>query len=374
MAAPAAPAAPANADVAAFAAASAAAGLWHDVSKANNAPRLALPPLAPFPWEGHPPRGAPPTAFCHDRPLFTNPPGPVHPCAGQFNNDHHLFIPDLPMQTRTAVNRRTCPEGAPYHAQGPYTYEVCDYCLYSARQQPWNVRIKQDVVHQPMAPLPPEIPRPPLRDPNSWTFFLTRLCRSCEIMELRVLHYRLISGTAAPLATAGQMIGWTATWPHVTCTCLFAFAKQCDGMTDLCARHRRREMVRFHNRRLVTKQQNDIWLRETGRDQNRLVWLRATRRGRARIHDRANRGAFCGCRCGQDIKRTPNRNPEVLLCLGCEGIVHTDNRRTWTQGNANAGLALYANGIPATETRARKREFDQRCNGIEPFNLRRPRV
>lgn len=99
--------------------------------------------------------------------------------------------------------------------------------------------------------------------------------------------------------------------------------------TDMCIRHRSRIARREHNKLLITRQQNDKWLRETGRDSaGRLI-----RVGQARINARARRGIHQACRCGEEIRVVPV--PDVVMCLGCEGIEH--------QLQPNAARAVPAN-------------------------------
>lgn len=94
-----------------------------------------------------------------------------------------------------------------------------------------------------------------------------------------------------------------------------------------------------HYELLIVRQQNDKWLREIGRDKTgRLV----RRVHPNRTKGRATKGIFRACRCGAEINFTARRRRtgvQVLMCLGCEGVVHLLNI-PWTGRGGPAALPL----------------------------------
>lgn len=309
--------------------------------------------------------------------FFTTPPLQLDPCAGQGNNGPPAFVPRWPVKVRAAaLHRRPCSMDGTFHGLGLH-YLMCDYCLDSRLDQAWSADIVAHVTTLPPA-LPPFPPRAAIQNANIWNGFLTHLCRSCEILELRVLHHHLTNPASTPPGNVAQMIGWPDIWPHISCTCLEMHADDARPDQDLCVRHRRQIMVPRHRERQVTKQQNDIWLRETARkpnDARAVIWLDPnTRRGQSRMDDRAKRGIYRACRCGADIKRKAGRAAVVFMCLGCEGIVHHGPRLAWTAGNADAGIATFASDIPGTDTRHKIHDLQLRIAHGDPYLLRRPRT
>ena len=337
-------------EVTAFVRDALAHGRWGNTTAANLAPRIPAaeggPPLLGriVAWA---PAAAPiPTALpepaCDDRPV---PPGGHADCAGNNNPPPvgHVWPP--PMVGRNpAVGKRICAVNDGLFHAGNLAYEICDWCLVHIRNQPWHSRIPRDVESifnmLPALPAPGILPRLPMAQPqNTYTGFLSYLCRACEVYEIdlaqqnQILMHQNPPGAAAPNNfMQGNMMGW----PENTCECLFKWNEFSDAppvpfavpqSQEMCFQHRHLRACEEHNLRLVYRQQNDIWLRETARhpeNPKKLIRLyRSNRSHRAIMDARARRGTFRACRCGNDVYLNPNRPPEVFMCLGCEGVVHT---------------------------------------------------
>lgn len=88
--------------------------------------------------------------------------------------------------------------------------------------------------------------------------------------------------------------------------------------------HRHRQATGKHCKLLITRHQNDQWLRHIGRDRTTGRPIRHV--GARRMNGRQRSGIFRACRCGADITFRANKQPQVFLCMGCEGIVHTQVR------------------------------------------------
>lgn len=180
---------------------------------------------------------------------------------------------------------------------------------------------------------------------------MTRMCVSCERQEMVTLLARVnanppvVPAGAHPRTMRGPLV--QEQWPYVTCTCLEKWQEHCTPGSDVCIQHRHRVACARHDKLLITRAQNDQWLRELARDvnnQNQLIHLRAGRPGHAVIlNGRQTTGIYRACRCGEvpDI----NAVPQVFQCLGCEGVIHL------TPAHAVGTALVLPPGFPSRVTR-----------------------
>ena len=325
-----------------------AAGLFFDVATANAAPQLPGGPPAPaalVPYVRPPavPGPAPlPPLYCHDRGHhFPWGPGPVvapaNPCASAMN-------PAVPFENFPrpyGLWRRPC-ERDDIHGNGAY-HRICRSCIGNTQNQPWWQAMFNNMTVS-LGPLPGNAANRALaaQQPlGAWTRFQTHLCRKCEIQEQAILSVRLQAQAAAggvrPYGTA-EMEGNARDYPYVTCTCCFSLVSG-SGNIDLCIRHRHVAASNEHNRLLIIRAVNDHWLRTTGRDQNnphRLIDLNVPNQ-RLRIEKRERERTYRACRCGADLKSLRAQPPQVLMCLGCEGVVHIAGHVTVIPGFTGVG-------------------------------------
>jgi hypothetical protein len=203
--------------------------------------------------------------------------------------------------------------GATVHLPG---YQICTLCIEEIKDQTWYTTIVQSLhAIPPMLGAGLPIPAQPIA---TWDEFQTLLCRECEQFEMALFQRRFAAGIAAGGPGAAFMVGHIHDYPLVTCTCARHLALNRTAAGDLCTEHRFYTAGDAHNVRLIKRQQNDKWLRQTGRhptNPNRIIKISAqAERGRA------TRRVYRACRCG----REPQANgiaPRVTLCLGCEGVV-----------------------------------------------------
>ena len=159
-----------------------AAGRDFDLALANTAPRpFGSHPAPPnvVPWQGPAPAFGPGVAdpgFCDDRAYHYGPPHVIPPGAWACSSSVNPAI--LPGGGADARVRR---QSALASHLEPYT--VCTYCLSSIQQQQWFQQIVRDVSTVPLRTLPlPKVPQPI----DTFSRFLTYLCRDCELLEQKI--------------------------------------------------------------------------------------------------------------------------------------------------------------------------------------------
>ena len=229
------------------------------------------------------PAGAPAAhrLHCDDR---AHTPASGHPCSSN-SNAMHPFGQN--------AERRHCRKNT-IHGNG-VNYEICLACTEQIQAQPWYTRIRRNITRNPGLPsvAPQSI--------ATYTNFRTHLCRECEIKERCKLLGKIAAAT--PLVTGIMTFANNPPYPWNTCTCEWPLTKDDHPGSTLCIRHRHRTAGADHNLMLITRQQNDQWLRETGRDPNKPN--RLIRLSKAKVKGRATRGIHRGCRCGAEIKPVP---------------------------------------------------------------------
>lgn len=261
---------------------------------------------------------------CHDRLSHQAPgvPNNPFPCAG-FNNPRPRQA--APPGRGTASNwweLKHCADRwhAPYHAGG---YTLCRYCMNHTEQQPWWRSIYDDVTLMPpplpgpgVAPVPQPI-QATAANPVPWTRFFTYLCRDCEFHEQNLLAERLEEDVKErDVPNSHLMRRGLDGFPENTCTCLGLL--EGPRSTNLCIRCRYPKATDRHDRLLMIRQQNDQWLRRSGRNNvGKLVKVHGNR-----TNARANRGVYRACRCGKELGTPGRPAPQVLMCMGCEGVAH----------------------------------------------------
>ena len=271
------------------------------------------------PWPAHPPLGpgAHLAGLCSDRLMGWHgavwgvpnavPGPPAQPCSKhQPSNQNPAPGFGAPGQS---YGRAICPRAAGgLHLAG---HSICRYCLEHIAAQPWYQRVVDDVTTEP-PPLPVPAAQIVPQPLATWTQFWTYLCHKCELVEVTRLQDRrrnMMIGAARP-PNWQEMIRW----PVMTCLCMFR-------INDLyyCMMHRHASATVAHNINLQRRLDNDHWLRETAIRGGRL-----TQAHHKTKESRRNRGVYRACRCGAEIKPRPNWQPSVYMCMGCEGIIHTN--------------------------------------------------
>ena len=236
---------------------------------------------------------------------------------------------------------------------------TCAKCQRNLRRQTWYQDICDDIVlplHPPGLPSTAAARAAAAPQPiATWTQFRTHMCKECELREKKRLRIRLNPPPANRLpARIKEMISidGTRAYPYNTCICaynLFYLPER------VCLRHRHQIACQEHERLLVIRQQNDQCLRQTAknpRNPNGVICIDRPRL-RRKITHRATSRAYRACRCGADIDT--GNVPEVLMCLGCEGVIFTNPA---TAANLPAG---------------RDNERHLRSHDDEAFKLRRRR-
>lgn len=383
MAAP----APATGLIAGLAATAAAAALDFDIALANNTQLTEgrpLPPPAPA-TQANRPHNAPPPA-----PIAGIGPMPLAFYPACTDRVHHRItaatgaclspqnlgpVAVLRFPVQLGADVRTCAIVDPLHPGG---FLVCVHCLQDTHRQRWSRAIYRDVTVLP-ANLPPAAPTPqPLTFATAppgiavWKKFMTHLCLSCEREEMLLLASRTVALPRAPATVLPTRRGYNVNeeWPYVTCTCLSAWHDHADFAApgwEVCIRHRQRMACEQHDERLIIRNQNDKWLRESAKDPNnprRIIRLRHNNIAHWNIMNaRAASGTYRACRCGAEPRQGV---PQVWMCLGCEGVIH----------NAPVPAAgifapfMLPPGFPTVRTRRTQRTL----RSISNFPLRRARA
>lgn len=328
--------------VAGLAAAAAAAGKTWDPTlvpprAAGAPPAGAITPLRGWlGWGGKAKIGPAPAAlvgFCADRPRhhITPPGAPAipwgqHVCSSALNPVPLPVAPpgQLPVPLAADYLRTLCPLGVfPNASHGP-GHDVCLYCRDHTTWQNWFQSIWGDVSLPPVVgPAQSLIAggAANLQPLATYRRFQTLLCGTCQDKEITLYYHRTNAtpGFVLPPAVTRQM----ENYPQITCTCKYwldMFAGD-----RLCVEHRHTIATTAHNILLVTRQQNDHWLRNLGKSGGRLKTCHGNTR-----NARARNGVYRACRCGANIESPPlygaagpNYPPPVFMCLGCEGVEHT---------------------------------------------------
>lgn len=136
--------------------------------------------------------------------------------------------------------------------------------------------------------------------PNNPSAFLTRLCFTCERHEMEVERQRMNdNGSTRPLNT---------------CRCRDDFERFGNPDT-VCYPHYRARWIDC----LRARNRGDNWLRFTKSVLTRNGW-RTYRASKGTLTWRARKGTWRACRCGSEITESPSIDPEILMCMACEGL------------------------------------------------------
>lgn len=295
---------------------------------------------------------------CRDRPHHQAPGGGnnAHPCSSTHNPTPKPALPPrLLGRAYDYFIRRKCADRLTSgHGAG---FTICRYCIDHTKQQPWYTSIFADVTTPPPPipgrGVPPAAPPPQPIEATpatpAWTCFLTYLCRECEIVEQVLLEYRREQDITDRDVPNGKLMRRPPNgFPENSCTCLGILEGK-RGM-NYCIRCCYARAPPAHDRLLMVRQQNDEWLRRIGRS--------ATGQFLTSVHgntrrSREQRGVYRACRCGKEVDSVKGRVPEVLLCMGCEGVVHV---APGVQDGAEPPIFV-ANMAPTALTRRMERSY-----------------
>jgi len=181
----------------------------------------------------------------------------------------------------------------------------------------WNGRLNGD--------FPPD---PPIPNLPPWPGYLTRLCQTCEKQEQELCHIRQ-SGSVLPrehLSHEKRAILGTR-YPTRNCTCAVLLTRMDNGPPQSaqnerhCRWHRYLVKQRIEDRKLA----NDHSLATLDMKVEKGKFLACTASASKR-EQRLHNGTYRACRCGADVEfLRPDRDPEVLMCMSCEGTVQLLN-------------------------------------------------
>jgi len=106
-----------------------------------------------------------------------------------------------------------------------------------------------------------------------------------------------------------------STRPLNTCRCRDDFERFGNPDT-VCYPHYRARWIEY----LRAQNRGDNWLRFTKSVLTRNGW-RTYRASKATLTWRARKGTWRACRCGSEITKSPSIDPEILMCMACEGLL-----------------------------------------------------
>ena len=263
------------------------------------------------------------TAFRWQRPMATIHPG-LTLCADRANQfglagncSDATSVPADPHWTR-----RDCRLGAASPHHGAH-FDVCGVCHNNTQAQAWvGVPGGAANAHGQITTLTPPQQAPGAAWPNplpNWNGFRTRLCRTCEEVEQAKCHY-YITNPADPNTTVAHPpnMAEMVQWPIDRCTCLY-YLNGVQGPPDHPIRYCRLDHADVWTDLEQTRNHNAEWLLNTSIDKKGQLCMASDRTKRTRRSVRNS--SYRACRCGRTVDLN-GRNPEVLLCMACQGLVH----------------------------------------------------